>query len=77
MRLYFFSPGIPGLQIQFMNVSEIFENHRDQIDDMVGLFTTAGTTILMPGPFTICLRNKLNNQQSNQIRNTSNDKPKK
>ena len=43
------SPGFPQLHVQFVNVSEMFERHRDQIDAMVNLFTTAGVTLLMPG----------------------------
>ena len=37
------------MHVQFVNVNEMFSRHRDQIDAMVDLFTTAGVTLLMPG----------------------------
>ena len=43
------SPGFAQMHVQFVNVSEMFDRHRDQIDAMVELFTTAGVTLLMPG----------------------------
>ena len=44
------SPGFPRMHVQFVDVNEMFSRHRSQIDAMVDLFTTAGVTLLMPGP---------------------------